>query len=772
MVGITKLVDRVKVQATSSGTGPFVLGPTVLSYRGTEALSDGMTYSYVVESGNDFECGTGYYVAASSQLVRTPIESSNGNAAVPFPPGVQVSFTALAQDIQSTGANLPIADALGEDPTVAISQRAATDAIASATSGLPINPYSPIDAAYADVMRGWQRNWITSDGHLAPAYPIGGVTGGLKNTTAGAAPEPWIWAQGINVLHEAWVIANRIGDASAAAYYSGVTATEGAFFMTKYSETDISSTTYGGSTVANTNRMTGLSDDSAWVANAFIDIVDMDGDPLYLTRAANLIAATLQIYRVSDDANNPVVQPTGTGAGASAPSGVAVKWNKLGILYDQSQGTTFGKVSSIFEVDLARAAYRLCLDQSGTLPAGLREAFRQYAHAILSWASGYMLTPAPTNNTRSIQYLAATNFNLDPNVANANSKKQPYNPQQVYLQPEDAYKPADVRGNARDYDAGTCMVGALALLVNANEPDADLLNLAKNIATAIPKARGFGRTLDGVPYLQCVREPWTGGSRYPLFTRLLLVSVSVPDVLPLFQALYNTARYINATQGNGFCGPDWFPEEYSSNDQTLTWNDENAIGYGSTRGGGMGRREQLMTHSSCVAVVQAARLLEPYENALLSGIAQQCSLEQVPAELTALKAATQRTANPIVKLSNNTFLLWNKAVGVLSFFLNNVEQVYFSSTGYVINSSATIHGAHVVDQRIYFGFLAGQFGYLDVNGNGDWYIALGNGLTITGNHAKNRLDLGVGAQVVASVDGAGNIRAAGSVTQNVGIGNV
>lgn len=93
------LVDRVKIFAESSGSGPFVLGNAVPAFRGAEALIDGLTYSYAVESGADYEAGQGVYVEAVNQLLRAPTISSANGAPVSFPANVSINFTALAADL-------------------------------------------------------------------------------------------------------------------------------------------------------------------------------------------------------------------------------------------------------------------------------------------------------------------------------------------------------------------------------------------------------------------------------------------------------------------------------------------------------------------------------------------------------------------------------------------------------------------------------------------------------------------------------------------------
>lgn len=105
MADPSTLVDRVKVFTTSSGTGPFTLGAAAEAFRGVEALTGGLIYSYAAENGADFEVGQGQYVAETTQLIRTPFESSLGaGALVPFPANTPVAFTALASDLSGTGS--------------------------------------------------------------------------------------------------------------------------------------------------------------------------------------------------------------------------------------------------------------------------------------------------------------------------------------------------------------------------------------------------------------------------------------------------------------------------------------------------------------------------------------------------------------------------------------------------------------------------------------------------------------------------------------------
>ena len=119
------LPDLVKIQVLSSGTGPFQLGAAATGFRGIEALVDGGGYSYSVQSGAQFELGTCVWNATSGLLIRTPLISSNGNAAVAFGANVEVKFVALGQDLTPPGA-LPIVQTTGTGLDVAMSQNAVT----------------------------------------------------------------------------------------------------------------------------------------------------------------------------------------------------------------------------------------------------------------------------------------------------------------------------------------------------------------------------------------------------------------------------------------------------------------------------------------------------------------------------------------------------------------------------------------------------------------------------------------------------------------------
>jgi len=102
------LVDLVKVNVLSAGSGSFVLGSAVYGFRGTEALADGSLYSYSIQKNGDYEVGFGLWVAASATLTRSPTASSNGNAPVAFSGAFELSFVARAADLVGRGSSSPV----------------------------------------------------------------------------------------------------------------------------------------------------------------------------------------------------------------------------------------------------------------------------------------------------------------------------------------------------------------------------------------------------------------------------------------------------------------------------------------------------------------------------------------------------------------------------------------------------------------------------------------------------------------------------------------
>jgi acyl dehydratase len=97
------LTDLVKIVIGNTGTGTLQLGAAVPSFRGTDVLVDGDTYSYSIQQGSNYEFGQGLFDSGTQTLTRGVIGSSNGNAALSLTPNAIVSFTALSIDYQIPG---------------------------------------------------------------------------------------------------------------------------------------------------------------------------------------------------------------------------------------------------------------------------------------------------------------------------------------------------------------------------------------------------------------------------------------------------------------------------------------------------------------------------------------------------------------------------------------------------------------------------------------------------------------------------------------------
>ncbi len=78
---MVKVADRVKVTTTTTGTGTITLGNAVTGFRtfANGGVSDGDSVRYVIESGNDYEIGTGTYTHSGTTLSRTLTSSSTGS---------------------------------------------------------------------------------------------------------------------------------------------------------------------------------------------------------------------------------------------------------------------------------------------------------------------------------------------------------------------------------------------------------------------------------------------------------------------------------------------------------------------------------------------------------------------------------------------------------------------------------------------------------------------------------------------------------------------
>lgn len=160
----SNVVDLVKINVLSTGTGSFSLGTNATGYRGVEALTDNQEYGYSVQSGSAWEVGRGTYFLATHTLTRAVVYSSNGGEAVPFGSNAQVAFVALAEDLSAL--NLSAA------------AEAAAASAAAASSSASAAAASAAEAAATNALLG-------GSGGAALVGADDGVTGTLFSTVQG-----------------------------------------------------------------------------------------------------------------------------------------------------------------------------------------------------------------------------------------------------------------------------------------------------------------------------------------------------------------------------------------------------------------------------------------------------------------------------------------------------------------------------------------------------------------------------------------------------------
>lgn len=94
------LYNRVKFTTSTTGTGTVTVGSAVSKFRtpAQASIPNGMRLSYLIEEGNNWETGYGFYTVSGTTLSRNVRQSSNSNSLISLGGNAIVTILGLAED--------------------------------------------------------------------------------------------------------------------------------------------------------------------------------------------------------------------------------------------------------------------------------------------------------------------------------------------------------------------------------------------------------------------------------------------------------------------------------------------------------------------------------------------------------------------------------------------------------------------------------------------------------------------------------------------------
>lgn len=435
-------------------------------------------------------------------------------------------------------------------------------------SGSTVSTRAPA-GTYSSILTGYGRAWTDMRGHfwngaattphivaLAAGYQIADGSGGTPTTF-------WQMCCYANVLYWEWRVR---GNQSAREMLRN----NAAWLRQGYTGAQLASadnTVTGG--VSNNRSIINSQDDASLAVEFWRQVHDATGDDAALNTLKTLVTSA---YTFFHDPNN-------SGAG---------------LLYaTAAQDPGHQKMSQIIEALTARGAL-YCYHRTGEAP------YLAYAVGTWTWIDQYLKAPAPFAGCHFCELI------LDP----ASSRYR-----MPYLGSAAGFE--TMRGSSLGYLAGEMWFGSLSAALYQETGEQKYLDALNALVTGMTQRNTYARV--GTPVGQAGdvfvndRDAWSDGLAAPLFVDDALALAGVDASGTWKAVLRNTARAIIAQRtSDGYYGADWSGPEFEISNTYNTWVAQAGNGGGGS-GSGMAVPGQVMTSASSVSILQAAALLDRWD---------------------------------------------------------------------------------------------------------------------------------------------------------------